>query len=120
MRKRNAGIKPSQRFAELRALRQAGKTRASTYESKENEELYDNVSEEEYRKIVRQRLDEDDFVVDDNGAGYVDNGYDEWDQSHYSDEDDENEKGSSGRKRKSMFIALLHVSILRHKLASIL
>ncbi|KAL2314433.1 DNA polymerase alpha catalytic subunit [Schizosaccharomyces pombe] len=100
MRKRNAGIKPSQRFAELRALRQAGKTRASTYESKENEELYDNVSEEEYRKIVRQRLDEDDFVVDDNGAGYVDNGYDEWDQSHYSDEDDENEKGSSGRKRK--------------------
>ena len=67
------------RLAELRALRAAGKTRLSTYEVDEGTQLYDEVDEESYKKVVRRRLDEDDFVVDDNGEGYADDGREEWD-----------------------------------------
>jgi DNA polymerase alpha subunit A len=66
-------------LAELRANRAAGKTRLSTYEVAEEGDLYDEVDEEGYKKIVRGRLDEDDFVVGDTGEGYVDDGREEWD-----------------------------------------
>ena len=94
------------KLAELRALRAAGKTRLSTYEVAEEEDLYDTVDDEGYKKIVRNRLDQDDFIVDDNGEGYVDDGRDEWDDGlgHYryaatdSEEDDERPaKGKAGR-----------------------
>ncbi|EPX72706.1 DNA polymerase alpha catalytic subunit [Schizosaccharomyces octosporus yFS286] len=101
MRKRNAAVKPASKFAELRALREAGKTRATVYEDKEEDDLYDKVSEEEYLKVVRQRLDQDDFVVDDNGAGYVDNGYDEWDRGYSDDEETEETGSKKPRKKKT-------------------
>lgn len=66
------------RLAELRALRATGKTRISTYEVKEAESLYDEHDEEGYNKVVRARLDQDDFVIDDNGEGYADDGREEW------------------------------------------
>jgi hypothetical protein len=66
------------RLAELRALRASGKTRLSTYEVKEAESLYDEHDEEGYNKVVRARLDRDDFVIDDNGEGYADDGREEW------------------------------------------
>ena len=66
------------RLAELRALRASGKTRLSTYEVKEAESLYDEHDEEGYNKVVRARLDQDDFVIDDNGEGYADDGREEW------------------------------------------
>ncbi|KAL8965165.1 MAG: hypothetical protein Q9183_003994, partial [Haloplaca sp. 2 TL-2023] len=48
------------------------------------ENLYEEVDEEGYKKVVRARLDRDDFVVDDNGAGYADDGREEWmDERHY-------------------------------------
>ena len=65
------------RLAELRALRAAGKTRLSTYEVQEEEKVYEEVDEEGYKKVVRSRLDRDDFVVDDNGEGYADDGREE-------------------------------------------
>jgi len=65
-------------LARLRALRQAGKTGFSSYEVKDAEDLYDTVDDEGYKKVVRSRLDEDDFVVDDNGAGYADDGREDW------------------------------------------
>lgn len=74
------------RLAELRNLRATGKKRISTYEVDEGDKLYDEVNEEDYKKVVRKRLDEDDFVVDDNGEGYADDGREEW-----------NDRGSSGR-----------------------
>ena len=79
------------RLAELRALRAAGKTRISTYEVDEGTQLYDEVDEESYKKVVRRRLDEDDFVVDDNGEGYADDGREEW--------DDRGGNGRCGRRR---------------------
>ena len=94
-------------LAELRANRAAGKTRLSTYEVAEEEDLYDEVDEEGYKKIVRGRLDEDDFVVGDKGEGYVDDGREEWDEGHaqyrYSATDSEGEdkrpaKGKAGMR----------------------
>ena len=66
------------RLAELRELRATGKTRLSTYQVAEEEQVYDEVDEEGYKKVVRGRLDRDDFVIDDNGEGYADDGREEW------------------------------------------
>lgn len=90
-------------LAELRANRAAGKTRMSTYEVAEEEQLYDEVDEEGYKKIVRGRLDEDDFVVGDEGEGYVDDGREEWDddQGRYryagTESEDEDERPAKGK-----------------------
>ena len=77
-------------LAELRALRASGKKRFDTYEVAEARQLYEEVDEEGYKKVVRGRLDQDDFVIDDNGEGYADDGREEWtDQRMYSDSDDD-------------------------------
>jgi DNA polymerase alpha subunit A len=65
------------KLQELKALRAGGKTRASVYEVEEQQDIYDEVDEEGYKKVVRGRLDQDDFVVDDNGEGYADDGREE-------------------------------------------
>lgn len=74
------------RLAELKALRASGKTRLSTYQVDEDvPSLYEEVDEEGYKKVVRARLDQDDFVVDDNGEGYADDGREEWaDERRYA------------------------------------
>ena len=74
------------RLAELRALRASGKSRLSSYKVAEEESLYEEVDEEAYKKVVRSRLDQDDFVVDDNGEGYADDGREEWMQERRQDE----------------------------------
>ena len=90
------------RLAELRALRESGKTRLSTYKVEEEENLYEEVDEEGYNKVVRARLDQDDFVIDDNGEGYVDDGREEWmgQRNYDSDSASEEEaplKGKAGQ-----------------------
>ena len=66
------------RLAELRALRASGKSRLSTYEIQDAQSVYDEVDDEGYKKVVRGRLDQDDFVVEDNGEGYADDGREDW------------------------------------------
>jgi len=66
------------KLAELRALRASGRKRLSTYEVHDEEKLYEEVDDEGYKKVVRDRLNQDDFVVDDNGEGYADDGREEW------------------------------------------
>jgi len=93
-------------LAEIKALRAAGKTRLSTYEVEEEEQLYDTVDEDGYKKIVRNRLDQDDFIVDDNGEGYVDDGREDWDdgQGRYryaaTDSEGEDERPAKGKAAK--------------------
>ncbi len=36
--------------------------------------MYDEVTEEQYQELVRKRQLADDFVVDDDGLGYADDG----------------------------------------------
>lgn len=73
-------------------------------DKEEASRVYDLVDEGQFRDHKRQELLHDDFVVDDDGKGYVDKGIDEWDEryqeSYYSS--DENSLGDNerGNKRK--------------------
>ncbi|CAK7244109.1 MAG: DNA-directed DNA polymerase alpha catalytic subunit pol1, partial [Sporothrix thermara] len=88
------------KFESLRALRKSGKTAFDQYEVSEDNALYEEVDENQYKDIVRQRLNQDDFVVDDNGEGYADDGREEWDRTHvYESDSDDNEGGIVGRPR---------------------
>lgn len=99
------------KLAELKALRAAGKTRLSTYEVEEEEQLYDEVDEDGYKKIVRSRLDQDDFIVDDNGEGYVDDGREEWEDGqgryHYANSDSEGEDERPAKSKAGMYCNVL-------------
>lgn len=88
------------KFAELRALRESGKKRLDSYQVRQEEDLYEEVDEDGYKKVVRERLNQDDFVIDDNGEGYADDGREEWDRQPGYDtesEDDLPVKGKSGK-----------------------
>ena len=88
------------RLAELKALRASGKTRLATFEVEEEEKVYEEVDEQEYKQIVRKRLDEDDFIVDDNGEGYADDGREDWQgnaETYESEsEEDQPARGKAG------------------------
>ncbi|KAK8253464.1 hypothetical protein IWZ00DRAFT_501276 [Phyllosticta capitalensis] len=90
------------RLAELRALRASGKTRLDTYKVEEETSLYEEVDEEGYKKVVRSRLDQDDFVVDDNGEGYADDGREDWDteQHHQYDSESDGDQPVRGKAAK--------------------
>jgi DNA polymerase alpha subunit A len=95
------------KFAELRALRESGKKRIDTYQVEQEEDLYEEVDEDGYKKVVRKRLDRDDFVVDDNGEGYADDGREDWDHQPAYGSDSEEElpvKGKNGKAGKSFII----------------
>lgn len=91
------------KLAELKALRAAGKKAFESYQVEDADDLYDEVDEAGYKKIVRDRLDQDDFVVDDNGEGYADDGREDWDRvrQYESDSQGENELPVRGRPSKS-------------------
>lgn len=76
------------KFAELRALRESGKRRIDTYQVKQQEDVYEEVDDDGYKKVVRDRLNQDDFVVDDHGEGYVDDGREDWDEYGSDTEED--------------------------------
>lgn len=67
------------KLEELKALRASGKKRLDTYEIEEEDDVYEEVDEEGYKKVIRDRLNQDDFVIDDNGEGYADDGREDWD-----------------------------------------
>ncbi|PFH53233.1 hypothetical protein AMATHDRAFT_54925 [Amanita thiersii Skay4041] len=83
-----------ERLAEYRRVR-AGGGRALKEESAQ---IYDEVSEEQYKTIVRGRLQQDDFIVDDGVDGYMDNGMDDW---MSGDKDQMDSEVESEPKRKA-------------------
>lgn len=87
------------KFAELRALKATGRKRIDTYKQADEDDIYEEVDEDGYKKVVRDRLDQDDFVVDDNGLGYVDNGMDDW--QHDSEGMSDDDERSQARQHKS-------------------
>src|ERR1700761_5434684 len=89
------------RLAQIRALREVGKTGFDTYEVQEAESIYETVDDEGYKKVVRSRLDQDDFVVDDNGEGDADDGREDWQDERQAYDESESEedlprKGKAG------------------------
>ncbi|KAK3710838.1 DNA-directed DNA polymerase alpha catalytic subunit pol1 [Vermiconidia calcicola] len=90
------------RLAQIRALRAAGKTGFDAYEVQDAEEIYETVDDEGYKKVVRSRLDQDDFVVDDNGEGYADDGREDWqdERQAYDESESENDLPKQGKAAK--------------------
>ena len=82
----------AERLAQIRALRAAGKTGFDAYEVQEAESIYETVDDEAYKKVVRKRLDQDDFVVDDNGEGYADDGREDWQNEQQAYDESESEE----------------------------
>ncbi|RUO96935.1 DNA polymerase alpha subunit p180 N terminal-domain-containing protein, partial [Jimgerdemannia flammicorona] len=100
-KRRSTEKNTSDKFAELRELKRKGVSRLATYKVKEEEDIYETVNEEDYQAIVKGRLQEDDFVVDDDGSGYIDNGLEDWDrEAGDSDDDDDDEVNVAGRPKK--------------------
>lgn len=89
------------KFAELRALRESGKKRLDSYQVHQEADLYEEVDEDGYKKVVRERLNQDDFVIDDNGEGYADDGREEWDRQPGYDTGSEEELPSKGKSGKA-------------------
>ena len=54
----------------------------------EDAEIYDEVTEDQYKSVVQGRLAKDDFVLDDGVGGYVDNGMDDWENGDDDAQDD--------------------------------
>ncbi len=72
----------------MRDAREGLQSRYEQYSMENDDEgtIYDEVTEEEYQALVRKRQAGDDFVVDDNGLGYADDG-EEYLQRQVDDED---------------------------------
>lgn len=89
------------KLEELKRARSGEGSRSKEYKEARSNKIYDEVDDEEYRTVVRARLDEDDFIEDDGCEGYIDNGEDDWDRRRRgSDEDEDDEDDSDGGVRK--------------------
>lgn len=92
------------RLAQIRALRAAGKTGFDAYEVQEAESIYETVDDEAYKKVVRSRLDQDDFVVDDNGEGYADDGREDWQNERQAYDESESEEELPKNSKAGMHV----------------
>lgn len=90
------------KLKKLQAARNGGSVEDDLEDSYDDHKLYDEVDEKEYRNRKRKELLQDDFVVDDDGVGYVDRGIEEQEE-YYSDDysDDDQNKTSSKLKKKT-------------------
>lgn len=66
--------------------------------------IYDEVTDDQYKSVVNGRLQKDDFVVDDGVDGYMDNGMDDFGEGDREEEMSEDEE--VGKKRKGTFFLL--------------
>ncbi|KAF7356957.1 DNA polymerase [Mycena venus] len=90
------------KLAEYKRAREGG----GRVRKEEDVDIYDEVTEDQYKSIVRGRLQQDDFVEDDGIGGYVDNGQeDDWgggdDEEPDSDEDVPKKKQAKNASTKS-------------------
>lgn len=88
-------------LSELRNLKDKGGRRVDTFQVREEEKIYDSLSEADYNLLVVKRREEvKNFVVADDGLGYADIGEEEdWNVDQYSGES-EDEDGGTGKKKK--------------------
>ncbi|KAK7031479.1 DNA polymerase [Favolaschia claudopus] len=82
------------KLAEYKRARAGGRR----VRKEEDVDIYDEVTEDQYRSIVRGRLQRDDFVEDDGVGGYVDDGHEE-DWGGGDEEDEDSEEDVPAKKR---------------------
>jgi len=113
-RRTNANKKANERreqFNELKRFKASGKSRIDLYkeEHEEPEDIFQEVTEEEYSKVIKSRIN-DDFVIDDDGSGYVDHGYDDYEDDYvYSDEEEYHSKKKRKREDKVKSKSIKHM-----------
>jgi len=73
-RKRKEKEAKQKELQKMQEARLGGKSALDCMEDDDDGNVYDLVDDEEYAKIVKSRREESDFVVDDNGIGYADDG----------------------------------------------
>ncbi|KAH9514082.1 DNA polymerase alpha catalytic subunit, partial [Bulinus truncatus] len=94
-RSRRQKVDKKGRLSAFEKLRQAKeKGLKNKYEIEEEKNVYDLVDEGEYSELVRQRQD-DDWIIDDDGAGYVEDG-----REIFDDEMDEDAPVPDSKKTK--------------------
>lgn len=71
--------------------------------------MYDEVTEDQYKSIVRGRLQKDDFVVDDGVTGYMDNGMDDFGEG---DENVDSDDDEVDKKNKCMWFQIDRKSVV--------
>ncbi|OAX38875.1 hypothetical protein K503DRAFT_717476 [Rhizopogon vinicolor AM-OR11-026] len=89
------------RLAALEELKRTREGGARKWKAQEDVKIYDEVTDDQYKSIVRGRLQKDDFVVDDGVGGYMDNGMDDWTGAENDEEDDEYETKKKVKKGKN-------------------
>ncbi|KAG5673797.1 hypothetical protein PVAND_003814 [Polypedilum vanderplanki] len=92
--KRTRGKKNASAFERLKELKQSGSK--NKWVNEESTRIYDEVDEDEYTKIVSDRA-ANDWIVDDVGEGYVEDGREIFDD----EEGEEYEVQPNSNKRKS-------------------
>lgn len=98
--KRQRPVK-DKRFAALERLKQVKGGTRSKYELKEEEMVYEEVDEDEYSRIVHERQG-DDWIVDDGGTGYVEDGREIFDDD-VGETSKPNKRGAGASSDKNKF-----------------
>ncbi|CAJ0565385.1 unnamed protein product, partial [Mesorhabditis spiculigera] len=93
-RRTAATSKKADAFSRFKEARRSGISR-QTIDGSDIPDVYEEVNEDEYQEIIKQRQ-RDNFVDDDDGAGYIDTGLDD-----FGDENEcQDAKGEKKEKRK--------------------
>ncbi|XP_028655248.1 DNA polymerase alpha catalytic subunit isoform X1 [Erpetoichthys calabaricus] len=90
------------RKSALDLLKKAKAGEKIKYEVEDFSSVYEEVDEEQYSRLVRERQD-DDWIIDDDGTGYVEDGREIFDEELNEDALDTNSKGKGsdkGNKKK--------------------